>query len=114
MIGTPRTLATHPETDLTAASTTRSLPRSRARVTPIATLGVAVVALAASAVFAAAAIVLLSALVSFPVAVPIHDGEAMGGSGNPWWWLDALGAFLCGGVAIAAVVEAIRLVRSGD
>ena len=98
---------------MTAASTTHSLPRTRARITPLATIGVAVVALAASVVFTAAAVVLLSSLVSFPVAIPVHDGEAMGGSGNPWWWLDAVGAFLCGGLAIAAVVEAIRLVREG-
>ena len=97
---------------MTSASIVQPRARSRARIT-LATIGVAVVALAASVVFTAAAVVLLTSLFSFPVAIPIHDGEAMGGSGNPWWWLDAVGAFLCGGLAIAAVVEAIRLVREG-
>jgi hypothetical protein len=106
--------ASDSENLVTSASIVQPRSRSRAGVSPLAKLGVAVVAVAAGLVFAAAAVVLLSTLFSFQVAVPIQDGGAMGGSSSPLWWLDAIGAFLCGAVAVAAVVEAVRIARSPD
>jgi hypothetical protein len=99
---------------VTAASITQTQPRARVGTSPIAKIAAAAVGLAATVTFAAAAILFLSLVFGFPVTVPVDNGEAIGAPSHTWWWFDVIGAFLTGAVAVAAVVETIRLVVSAE